>query len=119
MSLRTYLRALNDLNQHLTAHHSIEEKYVFPILATRMPSFAENEEHRQSHEGIHKGLDRLGALTKTYREDPTSFSPEEVRKCLESFKDVLMRHMDDEVKDLGAENMKKYWKLEEIDELGF
>ncbi len=30
-----------------------------------------------------------------------------------------MRHMDDEVKDLGAENMKKFWKLEEIDELGF
>ena len=27
----------------------------------------------------------------------------------------MYRHLDEEVADLGAENMKKYWKLEEVD----
>lgn len=33
------------------------------------------------------------------------------------FRGVLMRHLDEEVKDLGAENMKKYWTLEEVDRM--
>lgn len=30
---------------------------------------------------------------------------------------VLLRHLDEEVEDLQAKNMKKYWKLEEVDRI--
>lgn len=28
-----------------------------------------------------------------------------------------MRHLDEEVEDLAGENMKKYWTLEELNEI--
>jgi hypothetical protein len=36
-------------------HHSIEEAQIFPILAKRMPEFANNSQHIASHRGIHDG----------------------------------------------------------------
>ena len=37
-----------------------------------------------------------------------------MKKILDSFGAVLWQHLDDEVKELGAENMRKYWTLEEM-----
>jgi hypothetical protein len=39
----------------LTMHHTIEEQHIFPVLATRMPTFGDNEAHLKSHHGIHEG----------------------------------------------------------------
>ncbi|EIN11918.1 hypothetical protein PUNSTDRAFT_132064 [Punctularia strigosozonata HHB-11173 SS5] len=104
----------------LTAHHTIEETYFFPKLAKRMPAFAKDKDgdHIKSHKAIHKGLDDLAALIKKWNEEPSTYSPEEMRACLDSWRDVLFRHLDEEVADLSGENMKKYWKLEEVDRLG-
>ena len=30
--------------------------YIFPELAKKMPQFAEDEQHKKSHEGIHDGM---------------------------------------------------------------
>ncbi|KAI5118926.1 hypothetical protein M0805_003750 [Coniferiporia weirii] len=117
MSLQMFLREAEGLKKHLEAHHSIEERFIFPELAKKMPAFAADEQHRKSHEAIHEGLDKLSALTREFRENPTSYSPERMRECLESFREVLMRHLDEEVADLSAENMKKYWTLEEVDRI--
>jgi len=117
MSLPMYLREADSLKKHLETHHTIEERYIFPELAKKMPSFAENEQHRNSHKGIHDGLDRLSALTHEFRENPTTYTPERMRECLDSFKDVLMHHLDEEVEDLAAENLKKYFTLEELERI--
>ncbi|KAH8828048.1 hypothetical protein DL96DRAFT_1601465 [Flagelloscypha sp. PMI_526] len=87
MSLSSYLRLGDDLTHHLTMHHTIEERYIFPILGTRMKQFSDEEdgEHIESHKGIHK--------------------------------EVLFKHLDQEVADLKGENMRKYWKLEELDSI--
>jgi hypothetical protein len=37
-----------------------------------------------------------------------------VRGILEGFGEVLWSHLEEEVKMLGAENMSRYWKKEEI-----
>lgn len=39
----------------LTAHHTIEERYIFPVLAKRMPEFRDDEKHIKSHHAIHDG----------------------------------------------------------------
>lgn len=71
--LKDYLKFAEELERHLQAHHGIEgargcfiaclrigltredfaERYIFPILATRMPEF--QEEHPEEHEKIHEG----------------------------------------------------------------
>ena len=42
----------------LTAHHTIEERHIFPYLAKRMTAFQNDEVHLKSHEGIHHGVFR-------------------------------------------------------------
>jgi len=114
MSLQMYLRTCNQLVRHLTTHHTIEERYIFPILAERMPEFREDDVHIKSHQGIHDGLDKLSALISKWNKDQTTYNPTEMRTCLDSWREVLFVHLDQEVQDLGGENMKKYWTLQEL-----
>ncbi|KAF8893791.1 hypothetical protein BD779DRAFT_1503431 [Infundibulicybe gibba] len=118
LSLPMYLESAKRLNAHLTLHHTVEEQHFFPVLAKRMPNFGSGEDHIESHRKIHKGLDDLEALVKKFQSDPTSYRPSEMRNCLDSFRTVLFKHLDDEVADLSGENLKKYWTLEEVDKLG-
>ncbi|KAI5822690.1 hypothetical protein K523DRAFT_287772 [Schizophyllum commune Tattone D] len=115
-NLNLYLRSALSFIDHLNMHHTIEERFWFPYLAKRMPQFSHKDrgEHVVSHEGIHKGLEDLSTLVRKYRTDNTSYSPEEMRACLDSFKDVLFKHLDQEVEDLKVANLKKYWKYEEL-----
>jgi hypothetical protein len=43
------------------------------------------------------GLDDLAALVHKYTQEPSSYSPTEMRACLDGFKDVLFSHLDEEV----------------------
>ncbi|KAH9948558.1 hemerythrin HHE cation binding domain-containing protein [Amylocystis lapponica] len=116
MSLQRYLRVARQLVEHLTVHHTIEERYIFPKLAERMPVFADNETHIKSHEKIHEGLDELSALIRKWNKEPSSYSPAEMRTSLDGWREVLVTHLADEVRqqDLGPENLKKYWTLQEV-----
>ncbi|KAG8827441.1 hypothetical protein FRC19_003239 [Serendipita sp. 401] len=114
MSLRQYLRFVDEFREHLTLHHDIEEMHVFPKLAKKMPEFRANERHKKSHKLIHDGLDRVEAVVKGFREDNSSYNPVEMRAALDSFREPLYTHLAEEVRDLGAENMRKYWTLSEI-----
>ncbi|KAI0342120.1 hypothetical protein BDW22DRAFT_238437 [Trametopsis cervina] len=121
MSTRAYLAEAQQLRRHLTAHHTIEEQRIFPVLATRMPKFAnaDGAAHIASHHAIHEGLDALGKLLAKYAADPTTYTPAEMRACLDGWRGVLFKHLDEEVEDLSAANMKKYWKLHEVDRIPF
>ncbi|OCH92287.1 hypothetical protein OBBRIDRAFT_791398 [Obba rivulosa] len=117
MSLRIFLSRVQQLIRSLTVHHTIEEQYIFPVLAKRMPAFGSDEAHLKSHEGIHHGLDDLTKLVQKWTVEPSTYNPQEMRECLDSWREVLFKHLDEEVEDLSGENMKKYWKLEEVDKL--
>ncbi|KAJ3896890.1 hypothetical protein GG344DRAFT_61038 [Lentinula edodes] len=78
-------------------HHTIEEAYIFPILGKRMKQFSESEGlHLESHKGIHDGLERLKTLVQQYRSGPHTYNPTEMRACLDSFREVLFSHLDQE-----------------------
>ena len=83
-----------------------------------MPQFSKDKdgEHLESHKGIHDGeielprvnstlpltsfgvgLDRLEALLNKWYTEPSTYSPEELRACLDSFRQVLFDHLDAEV----------------------
>jgi len=117
MSLPAFMDSANNFKRYLEGHHNIEETYIFPILAKKMPSFREDEQHRLKHKQIHDGLDALAVIIKRVKEDPSSYSPADLRACLDGFREPLMTHLDEEVQDLQAENMRKYWTLEEIKQI--
>ncbi|KAH6914039.1 hemerythrin HHE cation binding domain-containing protein [Coprinopsis sp. MPI-PUGE-AT-0042] len=117
MSLSLFLSRGQSLIDHLTKHHTIEERYFFPKLAGRMPQFASGSEHLKSHQGIHDGLDSLESLIHEWSKDNTQYSPEKLRECLDGFREVLFHHLDEEVADLRGENLLKYFTEKEIESL--
>lgn len=79
-----------------------------------MTAFKEDDILIKQHEQIHEGLERLeGYLTKCQTGEK-EFRMSELKEVMESFGEVLWMHLDEEVRMLGAENMRKYWTKEEI-----
>ncbi|RPA75948.1 hypothetical protein BJ508DRAFT_417851 [Ascobolus immersus RN42] len=135
-STRTLLPLLHSFISTLTLHHNIEETHVFPLLATRMPEFRDDEIMKSQHKVIHDGLEELAKVAGIekdveagmgmggwgWEEDEGRWegrkASEDVRKkvgeVMDGFEKVLWSHLDGEVKALGAENMRKYWSLDEI-----
>jgi len=114
MSIKQFLSVGDQFVSSLTMHHGIEEQHIFPILAKKMPAFRKELELLTQHKQIHKGLDRFGEYLGECRRGERELRMGEMKVVLEGFGDVLWAHLDDEVKQLGAENMRKYWTLEEL-----
>lgn len=95
-------------------HHTIEEQYFFPPLAKRMPVFAENDHLISQHGQIHEGLVRLEEYLNECRKGERELRLPELKEVMDTFGQVLWSHLDDEVRTLGAENMRRYWSKEEI-----
>jgi len=85
-----------------------------------MPKFAPDyadQGHIKAHRAIHDGLVRLGALVKKWRQQPSTYSPQELRECLDSFSGILFEHLDQEVEDIKGDNLKPHFSLREIEKL--
>lgn len=98
-------------------HHGIEEEHVFPVLAKRMPAFRNELDLIGQHRQIHAGLVELRTYLEACRDKQREFRLDELKEIMDGFGDVLWSHLDDEVRELGAENMRKYWSLEEMKKL--
>lgn len=115
MTLKQFLSQGIDFANHLTAHHGIEETYVFPALAKNMPEFRGNRaELLRQHRDIHKGLDDFAEYLQRCRSGETDFEMDVLKSKMETWGDVLWTHLDQEVETLGAQNMRKYWTKDEI-----
>jgi hemerythrin-like domain-containing protein len=114
ISIRQFLSYGLQLCRQLTAHHQIEEAYVFPELAERMPIFAEGDHLIHQHEEIHVGLVKLEDYLRACLNGDRELRFPELREIMDGFGTVLWSHLDEEVKTLGAENMRKYWSKQEI-----
>lgn len=117
MSIRQFLSTGLEFCSHLEAHHSIEETYVFPMLSRRMPQFQKREHLLEQHKEIHKGLDVFQEYLEKCRGGERELRLEELKGIMDGFGKVLWTHLDDEVSTLGAENMRKYWSMREMNEM--
>ncbi|KAF2263349.1 hypothetical protein CC78DRAFT_466009 [Lojkania enalia] len=114
MSIRQFLSTGEQFCHQLTVHHTIEEQHIFPILAKKMPAFRKELELLTQHKQIHNGLDKLEEYLEQCRSGEKELRLGEMKEILDGFGKVLWQHLDDEVKQLGAENMRKYWTLDEM-----
>lgn len=110
-NLQRFLREAEQLAHHLDMHHRIEEAYIFPLLAKKMPQFKDGGRdkgaHIKAHKGIHDGLERYQAYINSCKADPDNYDGEKLRSIMDSFHDVLFNHLDEEVEDLGAASVQK------------
>lgn len=118
-TLARFLREAEQLAHHLDMHHRIEEAYIFPLLAKKMPQFKDGARdkgaHLEAHKGIHDGLERYQAYISQCKADPDAYDGTKLRGIMDSFHDVLFNHLDTEVEDLGAESVQKAgFTLEEL-----
>lgn len=95
-------------------HHTIEEQHIFPVLAKKMSAFKKELELLSQHKQIHVGLDKLEKYLEQCSDGERELRMVELKEILDGFGTVLWQHLDDEVKQLGAENMRNYWTLDEM-----
>ncbi|KAL6710088.1 hypothetical protein ACN47E_009879 [Coniothyrium glycines] len=114
MSIRQFLSLGQQFCHHLTMHHTIEEQHIFPVLAKKMPAFRKELELLAQHKQIHKGLDKLEKYLDECSTGERELRLAELKAILDGFGNVLWQHLDDEVAQLGAENMRKHWTLDEM-----
>jgi hypothetical protein len=122
-SLRAFVSGGLDFVRYLTAHHNFEEAYLFPVLAKRMPEFRKGgkgggaAELLRQHKEIHKGLGLLDEYLRGCRSGEHELDLSVLKTKMESWRQVLWTHLDQEVKTLGAENMRRYWTLDDMRQL--
>jgi hemerythrin-like domain-containing protein len=122
MSLREFIDEGRYFIRALTAHHNIEETWFFPKLATRMPEFRaaggggnrEAAELLLQHKQIHAGMDVFDEYLRKCRNRELDLEMSVLKEKMDSWGGVLWKHLDQEVKTLGAENMRKHWSLAEM-----
>ncbi|RYN78772.1 hypothetical protein AA0120_g10823 [Alternaria tenuissima] len=124
-SLSSFLDVALHFCTHLKGHHDLEETYYFPILARKMPCFTKEMEMPSQHKQIHGGLLELKRFLERKQRDlekgqkmessnGQEFEWERMKGIMDTFGDALWRHLDEEVEMLGAENMRRYWTLDEM-----
>lgn len=118
MSIRQFLRMGLDLCHHLETHHSIEERHIFPQLAVKMPLFRQKDHLLSQHAQIHVGLEGFEKYLTSCRDGERELRMEEMKQAMDTFGKVLWAHLDDEVQQLGAENMRKFWTKEDMIRMG-
>lgn len=134
LSLKQFIDEGLRLIRYLEAHHSIEETYLYPILARKMPQFrvgvhghGSNKKGKgkggggggdcdllKQHQEIHKGMDVFAEYLRACKNRETELDLAVLKDKMDSWGDVLFKHLDDEVKELEAENMRKYWTIDEV-----
>ncbi|KAL9568593.1 hypothetical protein ACKAV7_007179 [Fusarium commune] len=115
MSLKQFIMEGLQFAEHLTMHHNIEETYIFPVLAKKMPEFRGGRaELLRQHKQIHAGLDHFEEYLKKCRTGDEEFELSVLKTKMETWGEVLWKHLDQEVETLGANNMRKYWTKEEV-----
>ncbi|KAK6438645.1 hypothetical protein LTR95_005156 [Oleoguttula sp. CCFEE 5521] len=119
MSIRAFLRTAKEFASHLTMHHTIEEQHIFPVLAKKMPKFRKELELLTQHKQIHAGLEVFEEYIGACRNGERELRLGELREVMGGFGTVLWEHLDEEVKELGAENMRKYWTIAELKQIPF
>jgi hypothetical protein len=103
--------------QHLAANHDIEEAYWFPVLGARLESFQTGGFAKEQQKEMYKGLDILAKYMTECKRKHRESDRREVRNIMDSFDEILWKHMDEEVVKLGADNVGLYWTKEEMQSL--
>ncbi|SJX61790.1 uncharacterized protein SRS1_12774 [Sporisorium reilianum f. sp. reilianum] len=129
-NLANLLYLCASLCRSLDTHHTIEERFIFPVLAPRLPQFAHSSQHTREHAQMHSALHELetyvgevgqrlrGGRVKSGAEVEEVFEWDKMNGLVEGLKAVLLPHLQAEEASLRADVVKKAgFQLAEIKNL--
>ncbi|RHZ61565.1 hypothetical protein CDV55_104254 [Aspergillus turcosus] len=93
----------------LQLHHHYEEKFIYPMLATRLPQFRPERHLTDQHDEIEQGIEIIQTYLTDCERRSEWFDVDALRTMMEGVQETLLAHLDDEVEALGAENMRRGW----------
>jgi hypothetical protein len=138
MSLKQFIDEGLRLARYLEMHHSIEETHLYPLLGRKMPEFRstggaaaaaggggkgkagkkrdkqEDCELLRQHRAIHDGVDGMAEYLRRCKDRECELELGVLKGKVEPWGEVLMTHLDQEVRDLGADRMRRFWTLQEM-----
>jgi hypothetical protein len=129
MSLKQFIDEGLSLTRYLEMHHSIEETHLYPLLGRKMAEFrttatsgggkkkkgrGEECELLRQHKVIHDGMDEVAGYLRRCKSGECEFEMGVLGGMLEGCGEMLLRHLDEEVRDLGAERMRRFWTVAEM-----
>ena len=79
-----------------------------------MPGFKDDEVLINAHVLIHEGIETLEGYLRACQSGERELRMEELKGVMDGFGKVLWEHLDEEVRMLGAENVRKYWTMDEV-----
>ena len=68
----------------------------------------------RQHQLIHDGMEWFVEYLKRCKRKECQLELGVLKEKMDSWGEVLMKHLDQEVRDLGAEKMRRYWTVEEM-----
>ncbi|KIW05190.1 uncharacterized protein PV09_03738 [Verruconis gallopava] len=125
--VKDFLLFTDFLIRVLHHHHKVEETVGFPEIEKEIgePGFLSvaTEQHAQFHDG----LEIIWEMAKTMQNDPSKWTWDAMKQCLDSFMPVMYTHLVEEIDlflKLGQFNekaLKRAWKAleEEAKKIGF
>ena len=93
MSIRQFISTGQGFLSNLELHHSIEERHIFPYLATKMPEFKKEMELLTQHKQIHSGMDKMEEYLTVCLTGERELQMQELKKVMDSFGTVLWAHL--------------------------
>jgi hemerythrin-like domain-containing protein len=111
LSLRESLNLGLQFCSNLAKHHEAEENNLFLYLGSRMPAF--KELFPSQYKKLYKSFKELDNYLNKCK-DGEELNLEKVKEIMDGFGKELWSHMDEEVAVLRADNMRKFWGVEEI-----
>ncbi|KAK4152664.1 hypothetical protein C8A00DRAFT_44317 [Chaetomidium leptoderma] len=131
LSLKQFIEEGLRLARYLEMHHSIEETHLYPLLGRKMPAFRATSppgssgkgggrkkqgecELLRQHKVIHEGMDETADYLQRCKDRECELELGVLKEKMDSWGDVLLEHLEQEVRDLGAEKMRKHYTLQEM-----
>jgi len=84
----------------------------FPALGKKMEGFRPGHFAQEQHKEMHIGLDVMADYLQGCQAGSRDLVRSELRSIMDSFGGVLWNHLDEEVRELGADNMSKFWSVD-------
>ena len=132
LTLKQFIDEGLRLARYLEMHHSIEETHLYPLLGRKMPEFRstappsglskggkaakkkEDCELLRQHRMIHEGVDEMAEYLRRCKERECELELGVLKGKVEPWGEVLLKHLDQEVRDLGADRMRRFWTPQEM-----
>ena len=85
-----------------------EEKFWFPECEKRLPGSM--RVNMEQHHAFHGGLEALEIYFNQVQTDPSVYEGGKVTDMLDQFGSIFLQHLNDEIRTLEPENMRKIFK---------